>query len=74
MPQIVHTPTACGREPFLSTSGIVALQAASLVVMSVLCSMHAAVVFVVHVFGLVETLLLIAFELPKHPRVCELLF
>ena len=63
MPPIVHAPTACGRHPVAATSDIVALQAASLVVVSVLCSMHEAVVVVVHVFGFsndsrVETLLL----------------
>ena len=49
MPPIVHAPTACGRHPVAATSDIVALQAASLVVVSVLCSMHEAVVVVVHV-------------------------
>ena len=58
MPEIVHAPTACGRQPFVATSTrelsfpvtaeIVALQAASLVVVSVRFSMHEAVV-VVHV-------------------------
>ena len=42
MPQIAHTPTACGGHPFVVTSDIVALQAASLVVVSVLFSMHEA--------------------------------
>ncbi len=28
MSQIIHTPTACGRHPFVTTSDIVALQAA----------------------------------------------
>ncbi len=62
MPQIVHTPTACGDHPFVATSDIVALQAASLVVVSVHCSVHEAVIVVVHVFGFnhasrIETLL-----------------
>jgi hypothetical protein len=62
MPQIVHTHTACVGHPFVASSDIVALQAASLVDVSVLCSMHAAVIVVVHAFGFshasrVETLL-----------------
>ncbi len=51
MPQIFHTPTVCGGYPFVATSDIVALQAASLVVVSVFCSMHEVVIVVVHLFG-----------------------
>ena len=46
MPQIVHT-----RHPFVATSDIVALQAASLVGVAVLLSVQEAVVVVVHSFG-----------------------
>ena len=46
MPPIVHTPTTCGRHPFVTTSDIVALQAASLVVVPVIFSVHDAMTFI----------------------------
>ena len=51
MPQIFHTPTTLGRHPFVATSDIVALQAASLVGVPVLLSVQEAVVVHVHSFG-----------------------